>query len=77
MHYGESGRAHHEVRMKAIRLIPHEECFEVRHSDGRPSKYFYFDVDKSRRSVTGRVTREKAEEGRQGLRSAREMARAE
>jgi hypothetical protein len=26
-----------------VRLIGHEESFEVRYSDGRPSKYFYFD----------------------------------
>jgi hypothetical protein len=27
----------------AVRLIGHEESFEVRYSHGRPSKYFYFD----------------------------------
>ena len=32
-----------------IRLIRHEESFEVRYGDGRPSKYFYFDDNPSRR----------------------------
>jgi hypothetical protein len=57
--------------MKLIRLIRHDESFEVRYGDGKPSRYFYFDDDPSRRAVTGRVTHETAEE------VAKEFARAE
>ncbi|WP_315734226.1 hypothetical protein [Bradyrhizobium sp. SZCCHNR1093] len=32
-----------------VRLIPHDESFEV-----RISRYFYFDADAGRRSITGR-----------------------
>lgn len=44
-----------------IRLLRHEESFEVRFPDGRPSRYFYFDDDPSRRAVTGRKTSLEAE----------------
>jgi hypothetical protein len=37
-----------------VRLIGHEESFEVRYSDGRPSKYFYFDEHPGRRAITKR-----------------------
>ena len=32
-----------------VRLIGHEESFEVRYSDERPSKYFCFDEHPARR----------------------------
>jgi len=38
-----------------VRLIGHEESFEVRYSDGRPSKYFYFDEHPGRRAITKRA----------------------
>jgi hypothetical protein len=40
-----------------IRIIPHEECIEV-----RASRFFYFDENPGRRSITGRISRMKAEE---------------
>jgi hypothetical protein len=40
-----------------IRIIPHEECVEV-----RVSRFFYFDENPGRRSITGRLSRMKAEE---------------
>jgi hypothetical protein len=39
------------------RIIPHEECIEV-----RASRFFYFDENPGRRSITGRISRKKAEE---------------
>lgn len=38
-----------------VRIIPHEESFEV-----RISTWFYFDDDKSRRDVSGRPDQEQA-----------------
>lgn len=38
-----------------VRIIPHEESFEV-----RVSTYFYFDNDASRRAVSGRDDQETA-----------------
>jgi len=40
-----------------IRIIPHEESIEV-----RTSRFFYFDDNPNRRSITGRISRKKAEE---------------
>jgi hypothetical protein len=48
-----------------VRIIPHEESFEV-----RVSTYFYFDNDKSRTAVSGRVDQETAKK------QAQEFARA-
>ena len=39
------------------RIIPHEESIEV-----RTSRFFYFDDNPNRRSITGRMNRKKAEE---------------
>ncbi len=51
-----------------IRIIPHSPegipdagSFEVR-IEGETSKYFYWDNDKSRRPVTGRMTQDEARE---------------
>jgi len=49
-----------------VRIIPHEESFEV-----RVSTWFYFDDDKSRRDVSGRPDRETAKA------AAQEFARKE
>ena len=49
-----------------VRLIPHEESFEV-----RVSTFVYFDNDPGRRSINGRPSRHDAEE------QAKEIARAE
>jgi hypothetical protein len=40
-----------------IRIIPHEECIEV-----RAFRFFYFDENPGRQSITGRICRKKAEE---------------
>lgn len=59
-----------------VRIIPHApqgipDCgsFEVRFSDGRKSEYFYWDDNPGRRSINGRVNRDRA------LQEARAMAR--
>ena len=49
-----------------IRLIKHEavpRCgsFEVRYDDGRPSRYFYWDDEPSRRLKPEQVDRKQAE----------------
>lgn len=49
-----------------VRIIPHEESFEV-----GVSTWFYFDDDKSRRDVSGRPDRETAKA------AAQEFARKE
>jgi len=59
-----------------IRLIKHEavpRCgsFEVRFSDGRPSRYFYWDDEASRRLRPELLTGKEAEE------RAKALARAE
>jgi hypothetical protein len=61
-----------------IRIVPHSpqgipDCgsFEVRFADGRPSRYFYWDDEPGRRSVTGKLTRMEA------LNQAKELARNE
>ncbi|WP_316224630.1 MULTISPECIES: hypothetical protein [unclassified Bradyrhizobium] len=58
--------------MSTIRLIGHQESFEVRYDDGRPSAYFYFD-DKNplRRQLQGIYTKDNA------LKAARALARQE
>jgi hypothetical protein len=43
-----------------VRIIPHEESFEVVYP-GRGSVWFYFDDNPSRRAISGRATREQAE----------------
>jgi len=61
-----------------IRIFPHSpegipDCgsFEVWFQDGRPSRYFYWDDNPGRRSVTGKPTQDDA------LTQAKELARAE
>jgi hypothetical protein len=59
-----------------IRIIKHEAVpktgsFEVRFSDGRPSKFFYYEDEKSRRLRPEQVDSETA------LEQAKEFARAE
>jgi hypothetical protein len=49
-----------------VRIVPHEESFEV-----RVSTWFYFDEDKSRRDVSGRPTKDEAKV------AAQEFARKE
>ncbi len=44
-----------------IRLIRHEESYEVRYPDGRPSVYFYYEDEPVRRSFMDRMTRKQAE----------------
>lgn len=63
-----------------IRIIPHTpkglpDCgsFEVRFSDGRDSRYFYWDDNAGRRSIIGRGMMDR--EG--ALEAARELARVE
>lgn len=43
-----------------IRLIQHEESFEVRYPDGREPVYFYYDDNAGRRAVSGRMTKSQA-----------------
>lgn len=54
-----------------IRIIPHEESIEVMFPDGRKSRYFYFDDNPGRRSITGRVPRDQA------VADAQQLARIE
>jgi hypothetical protein len=61
--------------MSAVRLINHEavpKCgsFEVRFSDGAPSKYFYWD------DVPGRRLRPEKGDSKEALRQAKAFARA-
>jgi hypothetical protein len=54
--------------MSRVRLIPHEESFEVRFPNGE-RKYFYFDDNAGRRAISGRVSK------KQALQDARAVAR--
>jgi hypothetical protein len=54
-----------------VRLIRHEESFEVRYADGKSSVYFYFDENPGRRSITGRLSESDA------LEQAKKLAVAE
>ena len=56
--------------MTEVRIIRHEESFEVQYPDG-PSVYFYFDDNAGRRSITRRMDRQRAEA------AAKKLARAE
>lgn len=63
-----------QITSHSIRLIKHEavpDCgsFEMRHGDGRPSRYFYWDDLPSRRLRPELLTREAA------LDAARDVAR--
>jgi hypothetical protein len=57
--------------MITVKLYPHEESYEVRYSDGRPSIYFYHDDNPGRRSINGRPSPEMA------LEQAKAFARKE
>jgi hypothetical protein len=62
--------------MSGVRLIKHERVarcgsFEVRYSDGRPSRYFYWD------DIAGRRLNPDAVDGQTALERARTFARAE
>jgi hypothetical protein len=59
-----------------IRIIKHEgvlRCgrYEVRFSDGRPSKYFYWE------DIPGRLLRSEQADSKQALKEAEAFARAE
>jgi hypothetical protein len=54
-----------------IRLIQHEESFEVRYPDGKESVYFYYDENAGRRAVSGRMTKAQA------MQAAQTFARGE
>jgi hypothetical protein len=56
--------------LNRIRLIPHEESYEVCHPSGEPT-FFYFDDNPGRRSINGRMSRPDA------LEKAKDFARAE
>jgi hypothetical protein len=57
--------------MTTVKLYPHEESYEVRYSDDRPSVYFYHDDNPGRRSINGRPSPEVA------LEQAKAFARKE
>ena len=66
--------------MSLIRIIKHEavpRCgsYEVRFSDGRPSKYFYWDDEPSRRLRPELLTGEEALWSGQGVCSSQEIFR--
>ena len=66
--------------MSRIRIIKHEavpRCgsYEVRFSDGRPSKYFYWDDEPSRRLRPELLTGEEALWSGQGVCSSQEIFR--
>lgn len=54
-----------------VRIIPHSPgipdtgSFEVRFADGRPSKYFYWDDNPGRRSITQKMSQAEAKEAAQ------------
>jgi hypothetical protein len=61
--------------MRTVRLIKHEavpKCgsYEVRFSDGRPSRYFYWD------DIPGRRLRPEKLTGEEALKQAKAFARA-
>jgi hypothetical protein len=60
------------VNIRIIRhsVIPESGSFEVRFDDGRPSLYWYWDDNESRRSVRGCLDQESAKK------QAQEFARA-
>ena len=59
------------MEQTTVRLIPHEESFEV-----RISRYFYFDDNAGRRSINGRPDRKAAQSAAQAFaRSASPPAR--
>ena len=57
--------------MTTVKHFPHEESYEVRYSDGRPSVYFYTMTNLGRRSINRRPSPEVA------LEQAKEFARNE
>jgi len=59
------------VRLIRHSVIPNQGSFEVRFADGRPSVYFYWEDDASRRAVNKRLTLEQA------LEAAKKLARSE
>ena len=59
------------IRIIRHEVIPKQGNFEVSFSDGRPSKYFYWDDEKSRRLRPELVEREAAKA------AAEEFARGE
>lgn len=59
------------IRIIRHEAIPRQGSFEVRFSDGRASRYFYFDDEKSRRLRPEQVDEATAKEG------AKAFARAE
>lgn len=59
------------IRIIRHEAIPRQGSFEVRFADGRPSKYFYWDDEKSRRLRQDAVDQETAKA------AAKAFARAE
>lgn len=64
-----AGKVADMAKTDPIRIIPHAGAgtpdvgsFEVRFADGTPSQYFYWDDNKGRRAVTGRMTQDEARE---------------
>jgi hypothetical protein len=58
--------------MTSVRIIKHEAIpqtgsFEVKFADGWPSVYHYFDDDPGRRSITGKMTSEQAQQQAKAL----------
>jgi hypothetical protein len=47
----------------ALRSIPDSGSFEVWFADGRPSQYFYWDDNRGRASITGKMNQDEAREG--------------
>jgi hypothetical protein len=73
LHFASDSRNHDG--MSTVRLIKHEavpKCgsFEVRFSDGTPSRYFYFD------DIAGRRLRPELVDSKQALEEAKAFARA-
>jgi len=59
------------IRILRHSVIPEAGSFEVRFADGRPSRYFYWDDNAGRRSITRKMDQATA------LEAAKELARAE
>lgn len=55
------------IRIIRHEVIPQQGSFEVRYPDGRPSVYFYWEDDRSRRAVNKRMTQEEAKVAAQEL----------
>lgn len=46
--------------IRTMKIIQHQECFEVRSDDGSIVRQFAFDDNASRRAISGKMTKKQA-----------------